>query len=162
MFRGEHPLTLDDRGRIAVPTKYREQLHEAAGGVLVVTTSLMESCLVVYPFPEWLRIESKLQEMSPFDPQAHVFSHLLLGQATECEMDGHGRILLSQPLREFAGFPPDPQKADVSARRIRMIGQGRKFELWREDRWNESIEGMRGNVRAITSDPQSVVRSLVF
>ena len=162
MFRGEHPLALDDKGRVAVPTKYRERLRESSGGVLVATISLMEHCLVVYPFPEWQRIESLLQEMPSTDPQAHAINHLLVGHAAECEMDGHGRILLPQPLREVAGLVPDPAEDQAAIRRIRMIGQVRKFELWREDRWEERRKGLLGKVGALTSDPQSVVGALVL
>ena len=158
MFRGEHPLTLDDRARFAVPSKYRKRLRESAGGFVVVTVSLMEFCLVVYPFPEWQRIESELENMPAMNPQVHVVNHLLVGKATECEMDSHGRILLPPSLREFAGLDPkDPQ-----GRNLKMIGQVRKFELWREDRWEERLKGLLENVGAITSDPQSVVSTLVL
>ena len=158
MFRGEHPLTLDDRARVAVPSKYRKRLRESSGGLLVVTVSLMEYCLVVYPFPEWQRIEADLEKMPGMHEQVHVMSHLLVGQATECEMDGHGRILLPPSLRDFAGLDPkDPQ-----GRNVRMIGQVRKFELWREDRWKKRLATLLEKVGAITSDPQSVVSSLVL
>ena len=160
MFRGEHPLTLDDRARVAVPSKYRKRLRESSGGLLVVTVSLMERCLVVYPFPEWQRIESELEKMPGTDEQVHVISHLLVGNATECEMDGHGRILLPPSLRAFAGL--DPKDDDPQGRSVRMIGQVRKFELWREDRWKKRHATLLDNVGAITSDPQSVVSSLVL
>ena len=158
VFRGEHPLTLDDRARVAVPSKYRERLRESAGGLLVVTVNLMETCLVVYPFPEWQRIESELEKQPSMDPQAYKVRHLLVGQATECEMDGHGRILLPPSLREFAGLnPKDPQ-----GRSLKMIGQVRKFELWREDRWEARLKGLLENIGEITSNPQSVVSTLVL
>ena len=158
VFRGEHPLTLDDRGRVAVPSKYRERLREDAGGFLVVTVSIMETCLVVYPFPEWQRIESELEKQPALDPQVHVLNHVLVGRATECEMDGHGRILLPPSLREFAGLDPK----DPEGRSIRMIGQVRKFELWREDRWKERLRGLLENIGDLTSNPQSVVSTLVL
>ena len=158
MFRGEHPLTLDDRARVAVPSKYRKRLRESSGGLLVVTVSLKEHCLVVYPFPEWQRIESELEKMPGLHDQVHVMNHLLVGQATECEMDGHGRILLPPSLRAFAGLDPK----DAQGRNVLMIGQVRKFELWREDRWKKRLATLLENVGAITSDPQSVVSSLVL
>ncbi len=158
MFRGEHPLTLDDRGRVAVPSKYRERLRESAGGLLVVSVSLMETCLVVYPFPEWRRIESELEKKPAMDPQVHAVNHLLVGKAAECEMDGHGRILLPPSLREFAGLDPK----DAKGRSLRMIGQVRKFELWREDRWDERLKGLLENIGEIASNPQSVVGTLVL
>ena len=158
MFRGEHPLTLDDRGRIAVPSKYRKRLRESSGDWLVVTASIMERCLVVYPLPEWERIESNLDKMPGTDPRVHETSHLLVGQATECEMDGHGRILLPPSLRESAGLDPK----DAQGRHVRMIGQIRKFELWQAERWNKRLATLLDKVGTITSDPQSVVSSLVL
>ena len=158
MFRGEHPLTLDDRARIAVPSKYREHLRKSAGGQLVVTVSVMEPCLVVYPLPQWQRIESQLEEMPALDPQVHATSQVLVGRAHECEMDGHGRILLTPSLRKYAGLDPK----DPRGRSIRMVGQVRKFELWREDRWEEHLKALLENVGGITSDPQSPIRTLVL
>ena len=158
MFRGEHPLTLDDRARVAVPSKYRKRLRESSGGLLVVTISVMERCLVVYPFPEWQRIESDLEKMPGLHNQVHVMNHVLVGQATECEMDGHGRILLSPSLRDFAGLDPK----DAEGRNVRMIGQISKFELWREDRWKKRLASLLENVGEIISDRESVVSSLVL
>ncbi len=168
-FKGNHLVTLDDRWRVAVPARYRPELRENGGGKVVITISIMEKCLVVYPLPEWQRIESVLQTMPSTDPQVHAINHLLVGQATEYEMDGHGRILLPQPLRAFAGLVPDQKKPvpeheeeDSSFRRIKMVGLTRKFELWREDRWEKHLAGLKEKVGTFPSGPQSVVGSLVL
>ena len=125
MFRGEHSLSMDPKGRVAVPSRYRERLAESCGGKLVVTISLLERCLVVYPFPDWQTIEDDLRELPALDKKAQAISHLLIGHASECDLDSHGRLLIPQTLREFAGLD----------KQIKMLGQVRKFELWSDTAW---------------------------
>lgn len=125
MFRGVNSLTLDSKGRLAIPTKYREALLEHCQGQMVLTVD-RDHCLLLYPLPDWEEIERKLVKLPSFNAQARRLQRLLIGHATECELDGSGRILLAPPLREFAGI----EKAVV------MIGQGNKFELWDEPSWN--------------------------
>jgi MraZ protein len=126
VFRGVNNLTLDAKGRLAVPTRYRDRLREDCNGQLVVTVD-RDRCLLLYPLHEWEEIERKLVRLPSLNPQARRLQRLLVGHATEMEMDGHGRVLLPGPLREYAGME----------RRIVMIGQGNKFELWDEGRWDE-------------------------
>lgn len=126
MFRGVNTVNLDSKGRLAIPTKYREQLVRLCEGQMVVTVD-RDGCLLLYPLPEWEEIERKLARLSSFQKQTRRLQRLLIGHATECEMDANGRILLSQPLREFAGL----EKAVV------LIGQSNKFEIWSEPTWSE-------------------------
>jgi MraZ protein len=119
-------LTLDAKGRLAVPTRYRERLVERCDGQLVVTVD-RDHCLLLYPLPDWEEIERKLVQLPSLNKQARRLQRLLVGHATELELDSHGRILLPGPLRDFAGLD----------RRAVLIGQGNKFELWNEDTWNE-------------------------
>ncbi|MGD8379052.1 MAG: division/cell wall cluster transcriptional repressor MraZ [Gammaproteobacteria bacterium] len=126
MFRGVNTLTLDAKGRLAVPTRYRERLVERCDGQLVVTVD-RDHCLLLYPLPDWEEIERKLVQLPSLNKQARRLQRLLVGHATELELDSHGRILLPGPLRDFAGLD----------RRAVLIGQGNKFELWNEDTWNE-------------------------
>lgn len=126
MFRGVNTINLDSKGRLAIPTRYREQLVRSCEGQMVVTVD-RDGCLLLYPLPEWEEIERKLARLSSFNKQTRRLQRLLIGHATECEMDANGRILLSQPLREFAGL----EKAAV------LIGQSNKFEIWSESNWNE-------------------------
>ena len=92
----------------------------------MVLTVDRDHCLLLYPLPDWEEIERKLVKLPSFNAQARRLQRLLIGHATECELDGSGRILLAPPLREFAGI----EKSVV------MIGQGNKFELWDETSWN--------------------------
>jgi MraZ protein len=126
-FRGINNLTLDAKGRMAVPSRYRERLFEICGGRIVITVD-RDHCLLVYPLPEWEIIENKLVSLPSLNKQARLLQRLLIGYATECEIDSQGRVLLPAMLREFARL----DKKTV------LIGQGKKFEIWDEDTWNES------------------------
>lgn len=126
LFRGVNTLNLDTKGRMAMPMRYRQRLTDSCGGQLVVTVD-RDRCLLMYPLPEWELIERKLVKLPSFNKQARRLQRLLIGHATEVELDSAGRVLLPPPLREFA----DLQKKAV------LIGQGNKFELWNEVLWSE-------------------------
>jgi len=127
MFRGVNTLNLDSKGRLAIPTRYRDELVRTANGQMVITVDMdRDHSLLLYPLPEWEVIERKLVKLPSFNAQARRLQRLLIGHATEVELDGNGRILLPPPLREFAGL----DKAVV------MIGQGNKFEIWDDTKWN--------------------------
>ena len=102
MFRGVNSLNLDAKGRMAMPSKYRERLLGQSDGQLVVTVDLSDPCLLLYPLPEWEDIERKLVRLGNLDPRARRLQRLLIGHATEVELDSNSRILLPPPLREFA------------------------------------------------------------
>lgn len=123
MFRGVNPLNLDAKGRLAVPARYREALRECCDGQLVVTVD--RECLLLYPLPAWEEIERKLIQLPTFNPKVRRMQRLLVGHATEVELDGAGRILLPQPLREFAGLEKE----------VVLIGQGHRFEIWSAPLW---------------------------
>ena len=126
MFRGVTSVNLDNKGRMAIPTRYREALARQCEGQLVLTVDSRESCLLLYPLPNWEEIERKLVKLPSLNAHAQRLKRLLIGHATDVEMDGSGRILVAPPLREFAGL----LKASM------LIGQGNKFEVWAEDTWN--------------------------
>ena len=125
MFRGATKVTLDAKGRLAIPTRYRERISASCDGQLVATVD-KDYCLLIYPFPDWEEIEMKLVALPSLNKQARRLQRLMVGYATEIDIDGHGRILLPRELREFAGL----------GRQAILLGQGNKFELWDEDSWN--------------------------
>jgi MraZ protein len=129
MFRGGTPISLDNKGRFAVPAKYREGLMSFCAGRLVVTAD-PSKCLLVYPQPVWEPIEQKLNSLSSFNPQIRSLQRLLVGNASDVEMDAAGRILVPPLLRQFAGLSKD----------VVLVGQGAKFELWDDEKWNLQIE----------------------
>jgi MraZ protein len=126
MFRGPSKVTLDAKGRLAMPSRHRERILTRANGALVATVD-RDYCLLIYPLPEWEEIERKLVRLPALNKTARRLQRLMLGYATELEMDNQGRILLPRELREFAGLE----------RQVMLIGQGNKFELWDEQRWIE-------------------------
>jgi len=110
---------------MAIPARYRDLLQENCDGQLVVTVD-RDHCLLIYPLPEWEVIEQKLTRLPNLNKSARLLQRMLIGHATEVEMDGSARILVPPPLREFAGME----------KKVVLIGQGNKFELWDEERWN--------------------------
>jgi len=135
-FRGINNLALDTKGRMAMPSRYRERLLENCDGQLVVTVD-PDGCLLVYPLPEWEIIESKLVKLPSFNKRAKSIQRLLIGHATECDMDGQGRILLPTLLRDYAGL----------TKKMVMIGQGKKFEIWDEEVWSDGQDALLSSVQ---------------
>ncbi len=130
MFRGLNTINMDAKGRLAIPAKYRERLAELCDGHLVVTIDTEERSLLVYPMNEWEVIEKQIAALPSFDKRARRIQRLLIGHASDVEIDGSGRILLPAALREYAGL----EKETV------LIGQGKKLELWSKDAWEGTRE----------------------
>ncbi len=130
MFRGANKVTLDAKGRLAMPTRYRERILERSNGRLVATVDRADRCLLIYPLPEWEDIERKLMRLPTLNPMARRLQRLMVGHATDLELDSHGRVLVPPKLREYASL----------ARQAMLIGQGNRFELWDESHWNERRE----------------------
>lgn len=124
-LRGVHSLALDAKGRIAVPSRYRPVLETLASNQLVVTIDTESKCLLVYPLPEWEVIQDKISALSSFNKAARRIQRLLIGHATDVEIDSAGRVLIGGPLREYAGLE----------KKVVLLGQGNKFELWSEAEW---------------------------
>ncbi len=129
MFRGVAQLTLDNKGRLAIPAKFREALMSHCAGRIVITAD-PSRCLLIYPQPAWEPIEQRLNGLSSFNTQTRALQRLLVGNASDVELDGAGRVLVPGPLRQFAGLE----------RNVVLVGQGAKFELWDEEKWNQQME----------------------
>jgi MraZ protein len=125
MFRGLNAINLDTKGRLAVPTKYRERLQELSGTRMIITIDTEQPCLLVYPFNSWQEIEVKLAALPSFNPVARRIQRLLIGHATEVELDSQGRFLLPSELRDYAQLE----------KKVMLLGQGNKFEIWSDARW---------------------------
>ena len=126
MFRGVSTVNLDAKGRFAIPTKYRDRLVEQCASQLVITVD-KDGCLLVYPEPVWIEIEKKLKDLPSFNKATRILQRLYIGHAHEVEMDGQGRVLLPPKLREFA-------KLD---KKIAVVGQGERLEIWDEETWDQ-------------------------
>jgi MraZ protein len=115
---------------MAIPTKYREKLKEVCDGQMVVTRHLSDQCLMLYPLPEWEIKEQALSKAPSLDPQTIQVQRIFIGNATDCEMDGQGRILIPEKLRSYANFEKN----------LALIGQVGKFEIWDSEKWDRDID----------------------
>ena len=152
MFRGVSEISIDSKGRIAIPSKFRERLAGTAEGCLVQTLSPLDCSLWLYPLPEWEVIETKLAELSDFDYQSRRAKQMMRGYATDCRLDMQGRILIQPQLRDHA-------KLD---KQVMLLGQGNKFEIWDSGLWTEQrdnwLETVTGDGTA--GEPSETLRSL--
>ena len=125
MFRGVQHINMDAKGRLAMPARQREPLLSMSAGQVVTTIDTQAACLLIYPLPEWERIEKDIQSLPNLKPAVKRFQRLVLGYATDLELDGNGRFLLPQSLRDHARLD----------KRVVLVGQGNKMELWSEELW---------------------------
>ncbi|CAK6496428.1 Transcriptional regulator MraZ [Pantoea sp. Nvir] len=130
MFRGATLVNLDSKGRLAVPTRYRDTLIGESQGQMVCTIDLHQPCLLLYTLPEWEIIEKKLSRLSSMNPVERRVQRLLLGHASECQMDNAGRLLLANTLRQHASLTKE----------VMLVGQFNKFELWDEQTWYQQVK----------------------
>ncbi len=126
-FRGASNLSLDAKGRIVLPARYRERLAEISKSQLVVTIDTDQPCLLIYPLNEWEVVEEKINALPNFNKVAKRIQRKLIGYATDMEINDSGRILLTTPLRNYARLE----------KKVVLIGQGNKFELWDELLWEQ-------------------------
>lgn len=113
-----------------MPTRYRERLAAETESHLVLTIDTEDTCLLLYPASEWVLIEQKIAQLPSFNPAARRIQRLLIGHATEIELDGSGRFLVPPLLRDYA----------MIQKRVMLVGQGKKFELWDETQWQSERE----------------------
>ena len=134
MFRGAATIIIDVKGRMAMPVRFRDlfigEVDPSINPQLVVTIDTEEPCLLIYPLLEWDLIQKKLEQLPSFNPTARRIQRLLIGHATDLELDANGRILLPALLREYAQLD----------KKVILLGQGKKIELWSEPLWNARRE----------------------
>jgi MraZ protein len=126
MFRGISNLNIDVKGRVAVPARYRDSIITNASGEMVITVDHTDRCLLLYPMDQWMKVEQVLMALPNMNRSVRNMQRLVLGHASEVELDSQGRVRLSPPLREYASL----QKKSV------LVGQANKFELWDAETWN--------------------------
>ncbi|QUX93803.1 cell division/cell wall cluster transcriptional repressor MraZ [Marinomonas sp. A3A] len=130
MFRGIHQVSVDVKGRMSLPARLRDDLAQYDDDGVVVTIDPVSRCLLLYPLSEWEIIQQKLDKLPTFQPQARRLQRLLVGHATDLEVDKAGRILLPAPLREFARLD----------KKLTILGQGKKLEIWSQEEWEAQRE----------------------
>jgi MraZ protein len=131
MFRGPIPVSLDGKGRLAIPTKFRDPLTQRGGGTLVVTLH-SRRCLMLYGLADWEPIEEAINKLPSFHPLAQDLQDMLVGNASEVEMDGTGRILLPVMHRNYAKLDKD----------VVLVGKGTRFDIWNAGAWDARMDGM--------------------
>lgn len=146
MFRGVNQINLDAKGRMAMPARYRDQIDGCCESQMVATIDTEARCLLLYPLPDWEQIEKKIEALPSFNPAARRIQRLLIGHATDLEIDSSGRLLIPAPLRSYAQLD----------KKLVLLGQGRKFEIWSETLWNET----RDDYLAITDEAANLPDNL--
>jgi len=126
VFRGFNKISIDSKGRLAVPSRYRDLIAVQAEKNLVITLNPLDRSLWLYPLPEWEVIEDKLATLSDFDKQSRRTKQMMRGYASDCQLDSQGRILLPKELRSYA---------EITKQAV-ILGQGNKFEIWNEKAWD--------------------------
>lgn len=149
MFEGITETSLDAKGRIAVPARYRDEIETECGGHLVVTAHV-DRCLLICPFPEWQRIRTDLLNIPNASKQVRLWHRLYIGYAKHCNLDAQSRITLSSELRKFANI----------SKNVCLVGQGAKFELWNDQDWFQTFED--GLEKEANGDGSESVLSNIF
>jgi MraZ protein len=133
MFRGRFEHTIDSKGRVSIPAKYRELLLEEHDERLIITN--FDRCLVAYPYEEWRNVEEKINSLSMVKKEAKAFQRFFVSGATECPIDKLGRILIPPTLRSYAQLEKD----------VVFAGMLKKFEIWSKERFLQEIKGVEEN-----------------
>lgn len=126
LFRGNSEINMDAKGRMAIPARYRDALDASSGGCLIATIDIQDKCLLIYPLDEWEKIEAQIAELPSFNPTTRKLQRILIGHAREMEFDGNGRVLIPPELRQYAQLE----------KKVMLVGQRHRFELWSEENWN--------------------------
>jgi MraZ protein len=129
MFRGSYQHTVDSKGRLSVPAKFREALLGKGDDRIVITNFVVDGarCLDVYPLDEWARFEEQIRAKPKFERRMLLFQNYYLGGACECLMDKQGRILIPPLLREYANLKRD----------VVLVSALEKFRLWNQETWKK-------------------------
>ena len=130
MFQGSQSISMDSKGRMAIPSRYRDALAAACQGRVIITANPYDRCLSIYPEPQWKILKAQIDNLPSATKAARRLQRLVLGNATELEIDGNGRILLPPTLREYAALD----------KKLMLVGLGKKAELWSETSWNSLLD----------------------
>ena len=129
MFRGINKVSIDGKGRMALPTRLRETLQQVCLGNVVLTIDIREKCLMLYPLAEWEKVQATLTGLANVRSEIRTVQRLLIGHATDLEVDSQGRVIIPKLLRDFAELD----------KKLILLGQGNKIEVWNEALWNERL-----------------------
>ena len=137
MFRGRYEHTIDAKGRISIPSKFREVLSKKYDDRLVITN--FDHCLVAFPYEEWSLLEQKVGTFSLMKKETSAFFRFFYSSAMDCDIDKQGRLLIPQTLRDYAGLQKD----------VVLVGEGKRIEIFAKERWLEEARKIEENLDQI-------------
>lgn len=140
MFRGRFDYSIDDKGRVSLPAKFREVLSTNYDERLIVTT--FDQCLWAYPLTEWQAIEEKIAALPQFKSQVKALQRVFVSGAAECPLDKQGRIILPPNLREYGGLKKD----------VVFVGMTKRIEIWSKERWEAVFNESQSLIESATDD----------
>jgi MraZ protein len=138
MFRGRYEYTIDSKGRISIPSKFRDILIKQYDDRLVITN--YDHCLVAFPFQEWSLMEEKVKDLPTLSKDARVFFRFFYSSGIDCTIDRQGRLLIPQSLRDYANLQKD----------VVLVGGGKKIEIWNKERWEEEFRKSQESFDRVT------------
>jgi MraZ protein len=130
LFRGESTVSVDAKGRLTIPARYRETLHDYCNSTIVVAKDKEDPCLVLYAIQDWEDFEAKLMSLPNAIPEVREMQRYMVGGAAESEIDKQGRIPLTAEHRDFIGL----------SKNVVLVGQHKKFEIWSEETWKPRMQ----------------------
>jgi len=133
VFRGRYEHTIDAKGRISIPSKFREVLGKKYDERLVITN--FDHCLVAFPYEEWSLLEQKVGTFSLMKKETSAFFRFFYSSAMDCDIDKQGRLLIPQTLRDYAGLQKD----------VVLVGEGKRIEIFAKERWLEEARKIEEN-----------------
>ena len=131
MFRGRYEHQIDTKGRLSVPSRFRDVLMASSEGKLIITN--FDECLWAFAAPEWQELERKVAALPQFMEEVKALQRVFISAAVECPIDRQGRILVPATLRDYAGL----------ARDVVVVGMTRRFEIWAKERWDAVFQSAR-------------------
>lgn len=140
MFRGRFEYTIDEKGRISLPARFREVLSANYDERLILTT--FDQCLWAYPIPEWQLIEEKIAALPQFKSEVKALQRIFVSGATECVLDKQGRTIIPPVLREYAGLEKD----------VLFVGMTKRIEIWSKERWEDIFSKSQKLIESSTDD----------
>jgi MraZ protein len=139
MFTGRFEHTIDSKGRVSLPSRFREILSTSYADDRLIITSFTDPCLIAYPVAEWRTFEEKVRSLPRFDPRVMQVKRVLVSGATECPIDKNGRVLIPPVLRQFAGLE----------REVVWAGMVDTIEIWSKDNWERMFASARGDIAGL-------------
>jgi MraZ protein len=139
MFAGRYEYAIDDKSRVSIPSKFREALSTNYDMRLILTN--LDSCIVGYPYQEWVNIQEKISNLGTLKKEARVFLRFFYSGVSECPIDRLGRILIPQSLKAYANIKKN----------VTIIGMNRKIEIWAQETWEELVKTATSDIEQMAN-----------